>query len=38
VRGHDVSIGTDKSFTVFVDHDVHVQASQKAAATAGFDH
>jgi hypothetical protein len=38
VRGHDVSIGTDKSFTVFVDHDVHVQASQKGAATAGFDH
>jgi hypothetical protein len=37
VRGHDVTIGTDKSFTVFVDHDVHVQA-QKSAAAAGFDH
>ena len=38
VRGHDVSIGTDKSFTVFVDHDVHVQASQKTATAGGFDH
>jgi hypothetical protein len=37
VRGHDVTIGTDKSFTVFVDHDVHVQA-QKSATAAGFDH
>jgi hypothetical protein len=38
VRGHDVSIGTDKSFTVFVDHDVHVVPTQKTAASAGFDH
>jgi hypothetical protein len=38
VRGHDVSIGTDKSFTVFVDHDVHVVPTQKGAASTGFDH
>lgn len=38
VRGHDVTIGTDKTFTVFVDHDVHVQSSQVASQGAGFDH
>lgn len=38
VRGHDVTIGTDKTFTVFVDHDVHVQSAQRAGAGQGFDH
>ncbi len=38
VRGHDVTIGTDKTFTVFIDHDVHVVATQKAAESPGFDH
>jgi hypothetical protein len=38
VRGHDVSIGTDKTFTVFVDHDVHVQSAQVANQGPGFDH
>ena len=38
VRGHDVTIGTDRSFTVFVDHDTHVQSSQVANQNAGFDH
>ena len=39
VRGKDVTIETDKVFTVFVDHDVHVQATQKAAGAngSGFD-
>jgi hypothetical protein len=38
VRGKDVTIGTDKTFTVFVDHDVHVQVSQRAALGEGFAH
>lgn len=38
VRGHDVTIGTDKTFTVFVDHDIHVESSKKAASGGGFDH
>jgi hypothetical protein len=38
VRGKDVTIGTDKTFTVFVDHDVHVDATQKVGETQGFDH
>lgn len=38
VRGKDVTIGTDKTFTVFVDHDVHVASTQKAGSGAGFDH
>lgn len=38
VRGRDVSIGTDKTFTVFVDHDVHVQATQRAGQGQGFEH
>ena len=38
VRGHDVTIGTDKTFTVFVDHDVHVQSTQVANQAQGFDH
>lgn len=38
VHGRDVTIGTDKAFTVFVDHDVHVAATQKAGQGQGFDH
>lgn len=38
VRGHDVTIGTDKTFTVFVDHDVHVTSSQVASQSGGYDH
>lgn len=38
VRGKDVTIGTDKTFTVFVDHDVHVAATTKAGADPAFDH
>lgn len=38
VRGRDVTIGTDKTFTVFVDHDVHVQVSQRAGQEADFAH
>lgn len=38
VRGKDVTIDTSKTFKVFVDHDVHVQASQKVDTAAGFDH
>jgi hypothetical protein len=37
VRGHDVTIGTDKSFTVFVDHDVHIAVRDHAATDKGFD-
>jgi hypothetical protein len=37
VRGKDVTIPTKQTFHVFVDHDVHVQATQKAQAPAGFD-
>jgi hypothetical protein len=38
VRGRDVTIGTNKTFTVFVDHDVHVPASQRTAQGPGFEH
>jgi hypothetical protein len=38
VRGRDVTIGTDKTFTVFVDHDVHVQVAQRAGQATGFAH
>lgn len=38
VRGKDVTIGTDKTFTVFVDHDVHVRVSKRAALGEGFAH
>lgn len=38
VRGKNVTIGTDKTFTVFVDHDVHVVSTQKAGTGPGFDH
>lgn len=37
VRGRDVTIGTDKTFTVFVDHDAHVKTSQRAGQSQGFD-
>ena len=37
VRGKDVTISTTKDFHVFVDHDVHVEATQKATTSAGFD-
>jgi len=37
VRGRDVTIGTDKTFTVFVDHDAHVQTNQRVGQTQGFD-
>ncbi|MGZ3550299.1 MAG: hypothetical protein ACXWNZ_18680, partial [Vulcanimicrobiaceae bacterium] len=37
VHGKDVTVDTSRVFTAFVDHDVHVQASQKAAAPDGFD-
>lgn len=36
VHGKDVTIDTTRVFKVFVDHDVHVQASQKAV-NPGFD-
>ncbi len=38
VRGRDVTIGTDKTFTVFVDHDVHIQATQRAGQSQAFEH
>ncbi|MFY9740097.1 MAG: hypothetical protein WAK11_13765 [Candidatus Cybelea sp.] len=38
VRGRDVTIGTDKSFTVFVDHAVHVRAMQQTVEGQAFDH
>ncbi|MFY9630385.1 MAG: hypothetical protein WAJ94_02110 [Candidatus Cybelea sp.] len=37
VRGRDVTIGTDKMFTVFVDHDAHVQTNQRVGQSQGFD-
>jgi hypothetical protein len=39
VRGKDVTIGMDKKFAVFVDHDTHVQSSQHSGQQGqGFDH
>jgi hypothetical protein len=38
VRGKDVTVNTDKVFAVFVDQDVHVDATQRGGAAAGFDH
>ena len=38
VRGRDVTIGTDKTFTVFVDHPVRVRATQQTAQVQAFDH
>ncbi len=37
VHGKEVTIETDHVFTVFVDHDIHVRATQKANAASGFD-
>jgi hypothetical protein len=37
VHGKDVTIPTTQVFKVFVDHDVHIQATDKAEAAAGFD-
>ena len=37
VRGRDVTIGTDKIFTAFVDHDAHVRTSQRAGQPEQFD-
>jgi hypothetical protein len=37
VRGRDVTIGTDKTFTVFVDRDTHVKTSQRAGRAQVFD-
>jgi hypothetical protein len=37
VHGKDVTIQTTQVFKVFVDHDVHIQATTKAQAPTGFD-
>ncbi len=37
VRGREVTIGTDRTFTVFVDHAVHVRATQQVANGQTFD-
>jgi len=37
VRGKDVTIGTDRVFDVFIDHDVHVHTDQQFANDPGFD-
>jgi hypothetical protein len=37
VRGREVTIGTDRTFTVFVDHAVHVRATQQIAQSGAFD-
>jgi hypothetical protein len=37
VRGKDVTVETTQRFNVFVDHDVHVSAFQKAQIASGFD-
>ncbi len=36
VRGKDVTIPTDRVFDMFVDHDVHIDATQSATASPGF--
>lgn len=38
VRGRDVTIDTKKTFTVFVDGDVHVQSNQRPQQDPGFEH
>lgn len=38
VRGKDVTIPTDHEFNMFVDHDVHIDATQQATAAPGFAH
>lgn len=37
VHGKDVTIPTTQVFKIFVDHDVHIQATAKAVAPSGFD-
>jgi hypothetical protein len=37
VRGRDVTIGTDKTFTVFVDRDTRVKTSRRAGRAQVFD-
>jgi hypothetical protein len=37
VRGREVNVGTDRTFTVFVDHAVHVRATQQVANSQTFD-
>lgn len=37
VRGREVTIGTNRTFTVFVDHAVHVRATQRVAKSETFD-
>jgi hypothetical protein len=37
VHGKDVTVPTDRVFGVFVDHDIHVAATQKASVATGFD-
>jgi hypothetical protein len=37
VHGKDVTIPTTQVFKVFVDHDVHIQATTKTQAPPGFD-
>ncbi|HLY01866.1 MAG TPA: hypothetical protein VKR56_05145 [Candidatus Cybelea sp.] len=37
VHGKDVTIPTTQIFKIFVDHDVHIQATTKAQAPPGFD-
>jgi hypothetical protein len=37
VRGQEVIIGTDRTFTVFVDHAVHVRATRQMAQRHAFD-
>jgi hypothetical protein len=39
VHGRDVTIGPDKTFTVFVDHDVNMHVTQRALDPGqGFEH
>ena len=37
VHGKDITIPTTQVFKIFVDHDVHVRATDKAQAPTGFD-
>ncbi len=37
VHGKDVTIPTTQVFKIFVDHDVHIRATEKAQAPQGFD-
>ncbi len=37
VRGKDVTIGTDRVFDVFIDHDIHVRSNQTFVVASGYD-